>query len=347
MSEPIGLVVIGRNEGFQLRRCFKSTAGKFVTTVYVDSGSTDGSCDLARLMGIEVVNLDMTQPFTAARARNAGINRLMQLQPNLTFIHTLDGDVEMIDGWLESAIDVMKQHPKAAVLSGLRIEKYPERSPYIRLCNIEWNKPDGYPACEGDAILRIEAFRKVGGFNEKLIAGEEPELCLRFWQAGYECLRNRVPMSLHDVGLLHFSQWWKREMRTGHSYAEGAAMYGRIHYLRQSMGIWFWALAVPLTGLTAAYWTYGLSILLVLGMYCLLFYRAYKGIRARAMNNGLAREYAFFNVLSKFPMLWGMIQFWIRRWTGKQTGIIEYRKPLAAADGANLIGPSSSKGATS
>jgi prepilin-type N-terminal cleavage/methylation domain-containing protein len=336
MSEPVGLIVIGRNEGEQLRRCFASTAGKFVTTVYVDSGSTDGSCELARSMGVEVINLDMTKPFTAARARNSGVDRLMQLQPNLTFIHTLDGDVEMIDGWLESAIEVMKQNPKAAVLSGLRIEKYPERSPYIRLCNIEWNKPDGYRACEGDAILRVEAFRKVGGFNEKLIAGEEPELCLRFWQAGYQCLRNRVPMSRHDVGLVHFSQWWRREMRAGFSYAEGSAMYGRLHYLRQSMGIWFWALAVPLAGVAAAYWTRGLSVLLALALYGLLFYRSYKGIRARAQSNALAREYAFFNVLGKFSMLSGMFQYWYRRGTGKQARIIEYRK-APAAPGFTLI----------
>lgn len=328
MSEPIGLVVIGRNEGEQLRRCFNSTAGKFVKTVYVDSGSTDGSCDLARSLGVDVVDLDMSQPFTAARARNLGIHRLLELCPDLKLIHTLDGDVEMIDGWLEAAISAMQANPRAAVLSGLRIEKYPERSPYIRMCNIEWNKPDGYPACEGDAIMRVEAFNKVGGFNEKLIAGEEPELCLRYRQAGYECLRNRVPMTRHDVGLLYFSQWWKREKRAGHAYAEGAAMHGRAHYLRQSMGIWFWAFAVPLAGLAAAYWTRGLSLLLVVAMYALLFFRAYKGVRIRAASNALAREYAFFNVLSKFPMLWGMMQYWVGRATGKKTRIIEYRAPV-------------------
>jgi GT2 family glycosyltransferase len=334
MSEPIGLVVIGRNEGEQLRRCFCSTAGKFVTTVYVDSGSTDGSCDLARSLGVQVVDLDMSQPFTAARARNLGIRRLLELQPALKLIHTLDGDVEMIDGWLESAVAVMNGNPKAAVLSGLRIEKYPERSPYIRMCNIEWNKPDGYPACEGDAILRVEAFQKVGGFNEKLIAGEEPELCLRFWNAGYECLRNRVPMTRHDVGLLYFSQWWKREKRAGHAYAEGAAMYGRMHYLRQSMGIWFWAAFVPLAGIALAYWTRGISLAFVAAMYAVLFFRAYRGVRSRAASGALAREYAFFNVLSKFPMLSGMMQYWYGRATGKKSGIIEYKgaAPVTARD---------------
>jgi hypothetical protein len=145
-------------------------------------------------------------------------------------------------------------------------------------------------------------------------------------------------MSLHDVGLIHFSQWWKREKRTGFSYAEGAAMHGRIHYLRQSLGVWAWGLGIPLFGLAgviAAPWTpYGISavsLLMSLGLYGLLFYRAYKGIRGRAMSDALAREYAFFNVLTKFPMLAGMLQYWHRRWTGKKVAIIEYRKTPAVS----------------
>lgn len=332
MRKPvIGMVVIGRNEGQQLRQCLESAKPHVQKVVYVDSGSTDGSVEMAESLGVTVVRLDMAIPFTAARARNEGFDRLSQLLPDMEMVHFLDGDVEMVDTWMDSAIQVMLDHPKAAVLSGLRMERYPEKAAYIRLCDIEWNKPDGYPACEGDAIMRVEAFRKVGGFNKALIAGEEPELCLRYWQAGYECLRNREPMTWHDVGLLHFSQWWKREMRTGYSYAEGAAMYGRLHYLRQSMGIWFWGAAVPLGGIVLAWPTYGVSFILWQLAYCLLFYRAYRGARPRAKNAKRALEYAFFNILSKFPMLTGMTQYWLRRITGKRPQLIEYRKTSAPA----------------
>ncbi|MEZ5917333.1 MAG: glycosyltransferase [Parvularculaceae bacterium] len=44
--------------------------------VYVDSGSTDGSVESAKAVGAIVVNLDMSAPFTAARARNAGFKTL-------------------------------------------------------------------------------------------------------------------------------------------------------------------------------------------------------------------------------------------------------------------------------
>jgi glycosyltransferase involved in cell wall biosynthesis len=65
----VGVVVIGRNEGERLRRCLASTLPQATALVYVDSGSTDGSVDMARAMGADVVALDMAQPFTAARAQ--------------------------------------------------------------------------------------------------------------------------------------------------------------------------------------------------------------------------------------------------------------------------------------
>jgi GT2 family glycosyltransferase len=339
MIDNMGMVVIGRNEGEQLKRCFQSIVGRTRQIVYVDSGSTDDSVKLARSMGIDVVELDMSIPFTAARARNEGVARLMQLCPDLEYVHTLDGDVEVIDGWFASALEVMKAHPKAAVLSGLRKERYPRASVFNRLCDIEWNKPKGYPACEGDAIMRVAAFKQVGGFDNKLIAGEEPELCLRYWRAGFECLRNTVPMTWHDVHLLHFSQWWKRESRTGYSYAEGAALHGKVHYLRQSLGIWFWGVGVPVASIALAC---GLSIMLrpmawgLLGLllwpmlWGLLFVRVYRGARPRANSNWYCCEYCFFNIITKYPMLAGGIRYWLRRWTGKRSELIEYRKDQPA-----------------
>ncbi|HLL88750.1 MAG TPA: hypothetical protein VK324_05565, partial [Tepidisphaeraceae bacterium] len=66
----LGIIAIGRNEGERLRLCLRSVVGRGMPVVYVDSKSTDGSPDLARSLGAEVVELDMSIPFSAARARN-------------------------------------------------------------------------------------------------------------------------------------------------------------------------------------------------------------------------------------------------------------------------------------
>ena len=64
----IGVVAIGRNEGDRLRVCLTSALRDSNHVVYVDSGSTDGSVAMVRELGATVVELDLSIPFTAARA---------------------------------------------------------------------------------------------------------------------------------------------------------------------------------------------------------------------------------------------------------------------------------------
>ena len=91
----VGVVAIGRNEDQRLVRCLESMPRTIRKAVYVDSGSTDASVANARARGVEVVELDMSRPFTAARARNEGFERLMQLHPDLALVQFVDGDCEI------------------------------------------------------------------------------------------------------------------------------------------------------------------------------------------------------------------------------------------------------------
>ena len=86
----------------------------------------------------------------------------------------------------------------------------------------------------------------MGGFDDRLIAGEEPELCLRIRRAGWKVLRIDADMTFHDVDMRHFSQWWRRCVRAGFVVAEGIAMYGRDYPRRGALtsGL-FWVLAWP------------------------------------------------------------------------------------------------------
>src|SRR5438128_11766742 len=85
-ADMLAVVVIGRNEGERLRRCLQSLGDRRSAAVYVDSGSTDGSAALAKSIGVEVVELDSSRPFTAARGRNAGFDRALELHPHAEFV---------------------------------------------------------------------------------------------------------------------------------------------------------------------------------------------------------------------------------------------------------------------
>ena len=60
-----GVVVIGRNEGERLKRCLESLREMRARTVYVDSGSSDGSVAFGHSVGVAVLELDL------ARGRDA------------------------------------------------------------------------------------------------------------------------------------------------------------------------------------------------------------------------------------------------------------------------------------
>ena len=220
LSNPPAAVVIGRNEGARLSACLASLAGQATPLVYVDSGSTDDSLARARGAGADVVALDMAQPFTAARARNAGLDRARALGAS-GLVQFVDGDCIVEPGWLDSGRAALAADPRLACVAGRRAEVAPDRSLYNLACDVEWDTPVGPAlAVGGDMLARIDALAAVGGFDPTLIAGEEPELCLRLRRAGWRIARLDAPMTRHDAAMDRFGQWWRRMRRGGHAFAE-------------------------------------------------------------------------------------------------------------------------------
>jgi len=323
----LGFVLIGRNEGERLERCLDSIPRWASAVVYVDSGSTDGSVALARAKGASVVILDTTMPFTAARARNAGFERLLSLNPEIEFVQFVDGDCELDRAWPERGVRELEARPEAAVICGRRRERFPDRTIYNRIIDMEWDTPVGdAKACGGDAMMRVSSFRQVGGFNPKLIAGEEPELCVRLRQKAWKILRIDAEMTIHDAAMTRFQQCWKRNVRAGHAYSEGAAMHGRAperHWVRETVSIVFWGFLLPLFSLSLVHSSHGSSLLLLAG-YPILALRIYRRSRRR-MQRADASLWALYCVLSKFPMFVGCAEYFLSRITGNPRRLVEYK----------------------
>ena len=332
MSEQfhdIGVVAIGRNEGERIKRCLRSAVACTDRVVYVDSGSTDGSVEFAESIGVEVVDLDTSIPFTAARARNAGIERLREKWEGLRYVQVLDGDCELRDGWVKTAYEFLEANTSAAVVCGRRRERHPEQTVYNHLCDLEWDTPVGQArSCGGDALFRLEHFHQVGGYNPSVIAGEEPELCVRLRQAGFEVYRIDHEMTWHDASMTTLSQFLKRAKRAGHAYAQGAHMHGappERHNVRPTRSAITWGVVLPLLALLLAYWTYGLSILMYLLLAVLQWWRIRSNDLRRGRSPRDAGLMARYIMIAKFAQAQGVLLFHWRRLTGKQATLIEYK----------------------
>lgn len=315
--DAVAAVAIGRNEGARLRRCLTSLGAQVGRVIYVDSGSTDGSREVATALGAEVVELDLATPFTAARARNAGAARLGEATE---FVQFVDGDCALQPGWIAAASAAMAAEPRLAVVCGRRREVAPEASVWNRLIDREWDTPVGPArACGGDALMRLAAFRAVGGFEGRVIAGEEPELCVRLRAAGWGIRRIDAEMTLHDAAILRFSQWWRRAVRAGYAFALGAALHGappERHYVASLRRAVLWGLALPAAilglGVAVSPWALALAAL-------------YPAQVARLALRDGDRAHAGFTVLGRFAEAVGVLRFLRDRALGRSAAIIEYK----------------------
>lgn len=335
----VGAILIGRNEGARLLACLASLGPVAARSVYVDSGSTDGSVAAARAAGLVVVELDASVPFTAARARNAGAAALAAdaRGDGLAYFQFVDGDCALDPDWIDKAAAFLDATPDAAVVCGRRRERFPDASLYNRLCDMEWNTAVGRAAaCGGDSLMRRAAFEAAGGFDPRLIAGEEPELCFRLRAAGWTIRRIDAEMTLHDAAITRFGQWWRRAVRGGWAWAEGAAMHGggpERYKVREARGVLVWGGLVPAAALTlaaagalgAGVWAWAGAAILATGLPAMALRTALGRRRRFGDPWRAALAYGAFAMIAKPAQLVGMLRYVRHRLQGGAARLIEYK----------------------
>lgn len=337
----VAIVVIGRNEGERLRHCLgsiraaiRASVGQPTRVVYVDSGSSDGSVAMAREAGIEVVMLPEGEGFTAARARNAGLAKIRD--GAVRYVQMIDGDCELEAGWIDLAAATLDGDPGTAAIFGRRRERFPDRSIYNRLCDIEWAVPPGEAeAFGGDVLIRRDAIS--AGYRDAMVAGEDVDLALRLREGGGRILCLPAPMTVHDAAIERFGQWWRRTARAGHAFAEIGARHGgpeAAAYRRSVARIGFWGGAMPLAfaaglagGSCDLRWLW-LSAAVLVGV-------AVQAVRIllrerRQHPPRVAAALALFLTVGKYAEMTGLLRFHADRMRGRKAKLIEYKRGPAS-----------------
>jgi GT2 family glycosyltransferase len=323
-------VVIGRNEGDRLLPSLRSVLQAELNLIYVDSGSADGSADLARSLEIPTVELDPSRPFSAARGRNEGLSEAVRRWPDAPYLLFLDGDCVLDADFPAAAAEKLEQDPECAIVTGHLAERSAQSSIYNRMCAIEWQGPPGpiqnMNGLGGNMVVRVAEFRDVGGFNEQAISGEEADLGVRLGLRGFSAIKIDQKMATHDAQMFRFGQWWTRAVRNGHSLAHRYATHGRTRFRDGLSGLrsaLFWGFALPVTVLLLLWLTHGLSLLLLVG-YGLLGWRIYRHYLREGRTPSDALLMARFLIYAKFAEFLGVVRYCLNRARGR-FHIIEWK----------------------
>ena len=334
----LSVVVIGRNEGPRLQRCLSSIEmielpPDEVEVVYVDSGSTDGSVARAQEAGARVVEWP-SDYATPGGARNRG-----WAAASAQYVLFLDADCRLEPDFPREALTEFDD-PKVAIVFGIIRERKPDESIYTQVFEHDWVRPAvrgpmAYSA--GVALVRSSALEASGGFDEKLMAAEEPELCRRLIAGGWIVLGIPAPMAVHELGIRTFRAYWIRLVRRGYGNAQAKDSLGSGHALVRELRRSGLAVA-SFAGAGLGLWLFPRADLLF--MFMALVFVAVAAPASRALRRGAAVDLAFaygcHRVFRLLPIAWGAgLQAW-DRFAGTQRPTIRYKErarpfPSAAA----------------
>jgi glycosyltransferase involved in cell wall biosynthesis len=331
----VGVVIIGRNEGPRLIRSLESLTPQSNAIVYVDSGSADDSVHQAHSRRVHVVQMDLSKPFTASRARNAGFDALMEKWPHISKVQFVDGDCQILPGWLADASAALDADPNRVAACGWGLEIHPEHSIYNRICQVEWRTGSAgeVAAFGGLVMIRTDAFSAVGGFDEDVVAAEDDELAFRLRRNGGVILKLDRDCFAHDANILRFGQWWKRAQRGGYAYAQVSSMHGsgpEKKFVKELQRTNRWGIVVPALAIAAAPFTRGLT-LGVLARYPIAMARAAQTARRRGNTWPDSVAWGISCGLAVFPQAIGARQFTRNQRRGQTHQMIEYKTSPAVA----------------
>jgi glycosyltransferase involved in cell wall biosynthesis len=321
----VDIVIIGLNTQNTLKKNIESVLNlhyekKNLHLYYVDGGSCDQSVPIANSFPeVTVIKLDVDFP-TPGLGRNkgwqAGTSPLVQF---------LDSDMQMDPDFLSKAIREIS-NPSIGAVKGLLKEIYPDKTLFNWIGDLEWNDIPGECLIFGGAVLiRREILEKTKGYNEELVAGEDPELSLRVRELGWKIIQLGDLMCRHDLAMTTFRQYFWRAYRSGYGYATVSRIHGEKNFWKKEVrrilirGGGFFLLGF------GGFFSYGITW--IPALFFLLYPRLFK-TKALSKNKNLshneAKIYAWHCSLVVIPQFFGILRYYY----GVMLGSPLYNKTL-------------------
>lgn len=275
----VSFIVIGRNEGWRLEKCFKGIYAfveaeeiKDYEVIYVDSKSTDESVELSKQQG-NAKTILITGECNAAVARNIGAK---EASGDILFF--IDGDMELVPGFWSGVVNEGKMvYP---FVSGIEKDVLHDNDWNYVETQVRRNLNDGKDYYEvttgGLFMIDAELWRKVGGMDNRFKRSQDQDLGFRVYKYGYKLLRKS------QIWVNHYTRYYqvRKDYLTTFKYQ---AMLTRKHFFNLPAQLFLFGPNYPS-------WTLALSLLLMLvtrTLWPLLLYLcvlAYRALRTYKKN---------------------------------------------------------------
>ena len=196
-------------------RALKSMGGE---VILADSCSSDRTVEIARGYPVRIVQL------THPHERCCGVGPQLGYQhARGEFIYLVDGDMQLLDGFLPLALEFLRAHPAVAGIAGRVVEMNLENPEYqARKALWALGQPGPASRLDGGGLYRRQAIEDVGYFsNRNLHSYEEFDLAARLRSRGWELWRMPIDAVSHYGHETPALQLLWRRWRSGYLWGLG------------------------------------------------------------------------------------------------------------------------------
>ena len=224
MSPPdLTIIIVTHDSGKIIASCL-DTLPESQRIIVLDNGSHDQTMSIAsQYPRVEIVK---NTNIGYGRAANIGLSMV-----KTPYALLLNPDVVIKGEAMKTILDCAGRHPEAGIIGGRMFHKANGRIIYERAYDF-----DEHGFCYSDwvigalMLLRMEAFRRVGIFDEEIfLFFEETDLFMRFERAGFRIGVCRDAMAEHSLGNTAPPSLRVTKIRAWH-YAWSHGYYYTKHY---------------------------------------------------------------------------------------------------------------------
>ena len=213
MLPLVSFVIPVKNDASRLQRCLTTVMAndyprERLEVLVVDNESTDSSGQVGLDAGATVLRSDAN---SVAELRNGAAERARG-----SILAFVDADHQIDSGWVRTAVDALSPSDVGAAGAPYLTEPTPNwvQRQYGAMRGQLVKREDALWLGSGNLAVKKQVFESIGGFDARLIACEDVDLCNRLRQAGHRLVADPGMRSMHygdprTLKALFYGELWR------------------------------------------------------------------------------------------------------------------------------------------